>query len=579
MYQGYPDFQNIIISDGQRLVAAYQQGDDFYLYPESVTILAEEPLAFSLDIIRSYSAKSIYGKLSFTTELQFVNYKKLINFNKQHQNKAIKVLPVTPQKLRFDAPIGYHSTLTEQAYDATWYSAQSIQFIILLNSDSTLLIKKTLLDDIVGFSARLDGCVEGVSPRLGYSVEFDPNKLIAELATNVKGAKIVGNLVNFDYSILTQYLYDNITNLPVVITPQLNSNDKYGTLLFSQTFLDRLFNQFGSPSEGEVNNNTTYINLFLPSQPGRQIFNLATVELSQRPLCFLLDPFAAAQQIAKISPDKIIYETTAPPLPQGQLNIGVFYSFPQGLKDNQSIDIQITVPAADIYPFEQTQTQRLTQDKSHLTFTFNNNSVLDGGFYQYQIRVNYPKGNSYQTITGDIKNFEGNTLVLDYSCLPCKFMTFYIDSGFATESKIEGVYHSADWSQDLELTQAVPYFSSPIIGTNTYAEIIAYSLSSSGSVVLRTPITQSTTIGAYSFPVFGSQQALIKVDFSDGVLTETVTFQAQADAVTTEHTFTHQQNTFEYQWNVISIYAVGFRYKTSTRPWSEYVTGDQTIII
>ncbi|MOA45314.1 hypothetical protein D3C78_1677030 [compost metagenome] len=89
-----------------------------------------------------------------------------MDFKQQHPDKAVKVLPVLPGSLGFDVPIEYHSALRGQSYDATWYSAQCIQFIILLNSASTQLIEKTLLDDTIGFNARLDGFVEGVSPRM-----------------------------------------------------------------------------------------------------------------------------------------------------------------------------------------------------------------------------------------------------------------------------------------------------------------------------------------------------------------------------------------------------------------------------
>lgn len=579
MYQGYPDFQQIIISGSQRFIATYQQNDAYFLYPESVSILAADPLAFSLDIVRSVSTDSIYGWLNFTTELQFAGEQSLTDFKQQYPDKAVRVLPVLPGSLGFDVPIEYHSALGGQSYDATWYSAQCIQFIILLNSASTQLIEKTLLDDTLGFNARLDGFVEGVSPRLAYTIEFDPQALMLELAAGVKGAHPVeGDRVAFDYGLLTQYLYQNIARLPLKITPPLPIDAPEETLLFSQAFLDRLCNQLGSPYAGPPASNLAMICLSLPTQGGRVIFNLDRVVLSRRPLCFLLDPFAAAQQIAKVSPDTIIHRTTAPPLPAGELEIDVFYAFPLGLKSNVFIDIQLTVPAGDIYPLDQTQTQLLVPDSSRLTFRFHN-SALDKQAFFYQIRVNYPKDGAYCTLSSEVRRSDNRALVLDYAALPCHFLTINIDPGFTKQSRIGGLYHSAGWLQDLALTAATPYFSCPILGDDTYVDATAYSLSGSEAVPLPMPITQDTTIGAYSFPQFGAQRARITAHLPSEMLKAVLTFQPQNETRTSEHTFTHQQDSFEYQWNVTSIFAAGFRYKTSTGSWSPYVTGDQTIDI
>lgn len=193
MYEGYPDFQRIIICDDQRFVAAYRQNDAYYLYPQALSILAADPLAFSLDIVRSYSTDSLYGWLNFTTQLQFAGEQSLQVFKQQYPDCAVKALPVLPGSLGFDVPIDYHSDLYGRHYDTTWYSAQCSQFIILLNATSTQLIERTLLDETIGFNARLDGFVEGVSPRLAYRVEFDARALILALAAGVEGAHAVGD--------------------------------------------------------------------------------------------------------------------------------------------------------------------------------------------------------------------------------------------------------------------------------------------------------------------------------------------------------------------------------------------------
>lgn len=577
MYQGYPDFQQIIITDRHRFIAAYQQNDAYFLYPASLTILAADPLAFSLDIVRSPSTDSIYGWLNFTTELQYAGDQSLADFKQQHPDKAVKVLPVLPASLGFDVPIEYHSALSGQSYDPTWYSAQCIQFIILLNSASTQLIEKTLLNETIGFNARLDGFVEGVSPRLAYSVEFDPRELILALAAGVKGAQPVGDdRVAFDYGLLTQYLYQNIALLPLQISPPLPVSDPEGNLLFSQTLLDRLYNLRGTPYAGPASSNTAMIALSIPAQGGRVIFMLDTVVLSRRPLCFILDPFAAAQQIAKVSPDTIIHRTTAPPLPPGEQEIDVFYVLPLGLKSNVSIDIQLTVPAGNVYPLEQSQTQRLGPDQSRLIFHFHTSALEPAPFF-YQIRVNYPQEGSWHTLIGERRPCAERALVLDYAALPCPFLTISLDPGFAKESRIGGIYHSAGWQQDLALTAAEPYFSCPVLGDETFIEATAYQLAGGGVVPLPMPITQATTIGAYSFPQFGSQRARITVTLPAEMLKVALTFQPESQSHTTEHTFTHQQNSYDYPWTVTSIFASGFRYQISTGPWSAYVTGDQTI--
>nr|WP_314589506.1 hypothetical protein [uncultured Serratia sp.] len=577
MYEGYPDFQQIIVTDKQRFIAAYRQNDAYFLYPESVSILVADPLAFSLDIVRSPSTDSVYGWLNFTTELQYTGEQSLADFKRQHPDKAIKVLPILPGSLGFDVPIDYHSPLSGQSYDATWYSAQCAQFIILLNSASTELIEKTLRDETLGFNARLDGFVEGVSPRLAYSVECDPRALMLDLAAGVKGSQALGdNRVAFDYGQLTQYLYQNIALLPLQISPPLPIKDPEHNLLFSQALLDRLYNLLGSPYAGPASSNTAMIALTVPAQGGRVIFNLDSLVLSRRPLCFILDPFAAAQQIVKATPDAIIHRSTAPPLPSGEREINVFYAYPPGLKSSVSIDIQLTVPGGDIYPVEQTQTKVLTPEQSRLIFRFRT-SALEAAPFFYQIRVNYSQDGRWLTLSSELRSCAQPALVLDYTALPCQFMTISIDPGFARQSRISGLYHSAGWLQDLALTAAAPYFSCPILGDETYAEATAYQLGDTGVVVLPMPITQATTIGAYSFPQFGAQQARITVHFPDNLPTFKVTFQQQNESRTTDHIFTHQQDSFKYQWNVTSIFAAGFRYKPEGSPWSEIVTGDQTI--
>lgn len=579
MYEGYPDFQRIIICDDQRFVAAYRQNDAYYLYPQALSILAADPLAFSLDIVRSYSTESLYGWLNFTTQLQFAGEQSLQVFKQQYPDCAVKALPVLPGSLGFDVPIDYHSELYGRHYDTTWYSAQCSQFIILLNAASTQLIERTLLDETIGFNARLDGFVEGVSPRLAYRVEFDARALILALAAGVEGAHAVGDTgIVFPYDGLTLYLSRNLTRLPLDIDPPPPANDPAGDLLLSQALLDRLYNLYGAPSAGPAAGNVAQILLTPPPHTGRTRCDLANIALTQRPLCFTLDPFAAAQQIAKVSPDTIIHRTTAPPLPAGEREINVFYAYPLGLQSGVTIDIQLTVPPGNIYPIEQTQTLALRPDRTWLTFKFHN-SALDAQPFFYQIRVNYPQDGVYRTLPGEQRRCDEDNLVLDYAALPCRFLTLYLDPTFAQQSRLGGPYYSADWRQTWALSASAPYFSAPILGDPTFAEATAYSLSGDGAVPLPAPIVQNATIGAYSFPQFGAQQATITVRLPPQSLSAVLSFQPQDSERISDRTFTHSQPSFVYKWNVTSIFAAGFRYKTPTGPWSPYVTGDQTIDI
>lgn len=576
MYEGYPDFQNMINTATQRFIGSYQQNDAYYLYPESLGIQAAAPLPFSLDIVRSSSAENIYGWLNFTTELHYASGESLAEFKQQHPDKAINILPLVAGSLGFDVPVEYHSSLREQSFDATWYSAQYIQFIILLNSASTQLIENTLLDKTVGFNARVDGFVQGVSPRLPYSIEFDPHALMLTLTRNVPGKPTAdGSQVAFSYDLLTRYLYQNIPLLPLTVSPALPENDPAAIRLFCQAFLDRLYGQNGSPCAGPANNNTAMICLKAEPQSGRVIFNLDTEMLALRPLSFLLDPFAAAQQIAKISPDTIIHRSTTPPLPEGKRAIDVFYTAPTGLDSSVSVDIQLTLPAGDIYPQKQTQTQLLTPDQSRLSFSFFTSSLATSPFF-YQIRVNYSQEGKWHRLESDALPCNDVFLVLDPAALPCKFLTISLDEGFALQSTLHGTCHSDGWPQGFVLTAEAPDFSYPLIG-NTFADVEARALSGTGVVPLPAPVTLTTTIGAYSFPQFGSQLARVTVNLPDGVPTAEFEFEPQNQMRNTKYNFTHLHNTFDYKWTVTSIFACGFRYRSAGGQWSAYVTGDQTI--
>nr|UKE83446.1 hypothetical protein KXZ65_20440 [Pectobacterium sp. PL152] len=150
----------------------------------------------------------------------------------------------------------------------------------------------------------------------------------------------------------------------------------------------------------------------------------------------MLDPFAAAQQVAKEAPEQIIHQTTAPSLPDGTLKINLLYAFPQGLKNGSFIDIQIILPPGELYPSEQRLTQRLTPNQSYLAFTFINNTFNPDSEYQYHIRVSYPTDKGYLSLVTELRTSNNKMLTLDYSSFPCQFLTITIDPTFAQHSMI-----------------------------------------------------------------------------------------------------------------------------------------------
>lgn len=580
MYQGYPDFQNMFVCDDTQWIAAYKTEGCYYRSPDLYAKLVEEPLDFSLNITRSQTAEIIYGTLDFQAKLQYPPICSLINFNKLHKNANILALPIKPYKLNFSGPIKYPSSLTETHYSAAWYSAQSIQFTLLLDSDSTQLIEKTLLDDIVGFSARINGLIEGVSPRLPYEVTCDPLVLVQNLSQNIEDSKQTDNSFVFPYKILIDYLAKHLSTLCPAISPQPANNEPDDDRLIAQTLVDRLYNHYGSPHCGVASSNILYIALTPPKGNSRLIINLQEVSLTQRPFVALLDPFTAAQQIAKVSPDTIIHKTTAPALPDNKKSIDVFYSLPQGLSEGITIDIQLDLAAGILYPSTQSKTEILNPSKSQQTFVFINNHPSKTSDFTYQLRVNYPtEDGRYKSIVGEKRLYQGEALVLDRDAYPCEFFSLNITPLFAQTSQIKGNYKTADIDVTFTLNSSKETFNYPVLDAAPVARITAYELTSSAQVKLQRPIVESTQIGADSFPEFGSHQAQISVDFRDGSNSKCVQFQSQSSEQISQHVFTPSQPHFNYQWNVTSIYQPGFRYRYENTPWSDYVTDSQTITL
>lgn len=578
MYPGYPDFQHIVVFDGQRFVAAWQQDNVYYLYPSGVAILAAHPLAFSLDIIRSNSEKIIYGRLDFTTELQFANTQQLISFKQAYTDKTIRLLPISPGQLSFSGPLDHQETLSKRRYDAVWHSAKDCQFIIFLDEDNCKLLKHTLTNHIITFSARLDGYIKGIAPRLPYQLEFNPAALINELAAKVDGTqRLADDKVLFHSDSLFNYFANHLTQLPMTVAPEFKPVDITQIHLFSQTIIDHLNALFGASYNSPASNNILWTCLQIPP-PGREMIDLSKPTLVTRPLCFTLDPFAAARQIAREAPETIIHELTAPPLPVGMTDISLSAALPPGLPNDVIVDIQISVPPGQLYPARQTQTQPLNAGGVPLTFRFYSHTLSTEPVYQYQIRITCRTPQGTQTQKGAIKDFTTKILMLDNTALPCQFLTLNVDLSLTHSSRIIGtLFTGSSFLKRFVLTQHSPELSYPLSNDDVHINITAEALNGTGSVVLPTPVTQTTTLGIWSFPQFGHQQALITVYLPPELPAAEFIFQQQNESRCTSFFFTQQANVFEYRWNVTSLYAPGFRYRTPDGEWSEYVTGNQTI--
>ncbi len=140
----------------------------------------------------------------------------------------------------------------------------------------------------------------------------------------------------------------------------------------------------------------------------------------------------------------------------------------------------------------------------------------------------------------------------------------YLDPTFALQSRLGG-YYSADWRQTWALS-ARHLFQRTDLGP-TFAEATAYSLfPRRRRPVTRPDRAKTPLIGAYSFPQFGAQQATITVRLPPQSLSAVLSFQPQDSERISDRTFTHSQPSFVYKWNVTSIFAAGFRYKTPTGP-------------
>lgn len=580
MYQGYPDFQHIIITDNQRLIASYQQAGNWYIYPQTLAILDEQPLAFALDIVRSYSQEIIYGRLSFTPVLQYASRETLTDFSRDYPADSVQILCVQPGYLLFSPPQQIAAPFTAGHYEAAWYSVQDIQFMLLLDKDNTQLLERTLLDGIVGFAARMDGFVTGVAPRLDYNVSCDPAVLIASLAAGIKESHALPDgRIAFDYAQLSEYLFEHLTLLPLQFEPRLNDPDTALVRLLSAALLDRLFNRFGAPLAGSAENNQCWISLEKPAA-GREIFELQREVLTQRPLCFQFDPFGAAQQIAKVKPDDIIHRVTAPALPQDELAITLVYVWPDGLIAETALDVQITIPAGNLYPQPQSRTQPLRPGKSELQFVFRNNSYPASGSYHYQLLLNVPATEGYLKFVGEKRSFSQPVDVVDYRSLPVSFFRLTAENDLLHSSKLTGEYRSGDLYQTFVLSVDNPSFSAPCLSENSEVRLAAHQTDGSGVVNLPGPVTQSGRIGLSSFPQYGPHQATIRVQLAESLTSAMLCFISEEGYDEDLHVFTHQQDEFIYHWRVTSLFHPRFRYRIGEEgPWSAWVTEDQNLFI
>lgn len=566
MYQEMPDFQKITKLHDLQLIAAFGQNNFQYLYPNAVEILDQPSLEFLLTIVRSYTSESIYGKLNFTSS--FVYSTETV------PSTTLSALPIKPYKLSFQSPIMVNT------FECAWNTATDANFIVQLNTLQTELMEKTLTSNVIGFNARLDGFVQGISPRLAFQLEFDPKVLINSFSSiALTNLGQLTNLKNtYCYDVLVDYLAKNINRLTINATPNLSTLKVNNKVTFCQALLDRLYNHFGQPTIGAPNDNNCYLKLVPPKSTGRLMVDLNETAITLRPICYLFNPFIAAQQLAKVSVDKIISRVTAPEIPSGQKEIDVLYALPLGLNPNVSIDVQVSLLAGNIYPQKQAKTIKLSTDKHKETIKFINNNVSNDEDFTYQVIVNYLENGINKHVTSEIYNGTNNVLSITQATFPCEFFTLTLAKELALNCHLHGTYYSGSFASTFELSTAVSCVSNPIVDKKSYAMVKAVSLSKIETIDLPNAINQSTQIGSYLFKEFGAQQANITVIFSPGVNNEIVHFETQ-DSQLTEHIFISPTNHFLYQWNAPSIFKSKFRYKTQNSPWSDYLTGDQTITL
>lgn len=564
MYQEMPDFQKITTMQDLHLIAAFGQNNFQYLYPNAVAILDQSSLEFLLTIIRSYTSGSIYGKLNFTSA--FVYSTETLS------STTLSALPIKPYKLSFQSPI------MADSYECVWNTATDANFIVPLNTLQTELMEKTLISSVVGFNARLDGFVQGISPRLAFQLEFDPQVLIDSFSSIVlTNIDEEANLKHtYCYDELIDYLVANINRLAINVTPSLSTLAVDNRFIFCQALLDRLYNHFGQPAIGTASNNNCYLKLVPPKLAGRLMVDLSEITLALRPICYLFNPFIAAQQLARVSVDKIISRVTAPEIPSGKKDIEVLYDLPLGLHSDVSINVQVSLLAGDIYPQKQTKTIKLLPDKQKETLTFINNNIAKNNDFTYQIIVNYLESGINKQVVSEKHTSTDNVLSITQSAFPCEFLTLTLANELALNCHLQGTYYSGSYVSAFELSTVVSGISYPMVDEKTYAMVKAISLSNNEIIDLPNAINQSTQIGSYLFKEFGSQQANITVVFPPGVDNEIVYFDTQ-DNQHTEHLFIRPNNHFLYQWNAPSIFKSKFRYQTKNSPWSGYLAGDQTI--
>ncbi|MEL6639336.1 MAG: hypothetical protein AAFR05_21475 [Bacteroidota bacterium] len=574
MLVGAVDFQKAIRVDGDDFFGAHWQEDVFYLLPATKVVIKEDPvLAFLLSIFYSEELQVIHGKLNFTTQFNFSDIDHLSDFRKMHPEASVNPLPFQPFRLSFDAPGTAPPNLAQAPYETNWSNTANSNFLISTDSDSTLFLQQMLLDSSagVGFSARLDVSVEGLSPRYPYAIDADAQTLIAQLAS---GLGVVDGV--FIYSDLISYITSQFDRLSFRIKP-LPPDELKGPL--AEVLVDRLFKTFGHLYAGPAASNLPYLQLPTPQTPSLVYFNLEDLTLVRRPFTYTLDPFEAAIQLAQRDPNQVIAKIETPKIPVTELRILLNYFLPPGLSESVRTDFTITVPPGSLYPVQQVHTELLRSDTNLLEYKFVNNR-LDGSLdFSYRVRVTYFYQGIPHTVEGEERKGKSTILTLLQSDLPILFLNLKLDPQLAIEAKLRGTYHSKDLRENFELTAERPYFSYPILSPDTYVHLLAESLESGKTVELPTRLTMSTTIIGPNFPTFGTKRAQVTAAIPAGKYNQKVFFQPEGSEAFSEHDFTVLTPHYEYVWYVPSIFETRFRYRVEGREWSAYYESGSSITI
>jgi len=212
------------------------------------------------------------------------------------------------------------------------------QFIldVLLSLDDATAVRRFLEADRLSVDAVLDADVNGVPPRVGVSVTFDPAELIGALKE--RGV----DRYNAIRSALRESLFGG-TPLPLSVRadlPPAQRND------YAAAVTARLYRQYGQPLGATDTDEQPRVAWDDAVPSGHVTWDLSESIVAPLPFTFTADPFAAARQeveergIDAVSPTRI-----APSLESGQHRVSVIANLPALRPSVIEAGVELEVPA------------------------------------------------------------------------------------------------------------------------------------------------------------------------------------------------------------------------------------------